>query len=133
MPRHYNNTGILTASDCSARSALWHGKLTNTRGRILDEFITSKRLFVLNEDSCKTTFRNRLGAGNIDLTVISPRLLNRITGWVISDQETVSDHSIIKYAITPGITREYSDNPSHMRYGTNQESLVTFQGTFLRF
>jgi hypothetical protein len=82
---HSKNTGVLIASDCNARSTLWHDKLTNTRGRILEEFITSKQLFILNEDSCNTTFRNRLGTSNIDLTIIGPRLLNSITGWLISD------------------------------------------------
>jgi len=104
----------------------------NTRGRILEEFITSKQLFILNEDSCNTTFRNRLCTSNIDLTIISPRLLNSITGWLISDQESVSDHSVIKYAIKPGIAKGHAENPSHIRYRTNKESLVTFQGTFFQ-
>jgi len=77
-PHHSKNTGILIAPDCNARSTLWHDKLTNSRGRILEEFITSKRLFILNEDSCNTTFRNRLDTSNIDLTIISPRLFNSI-------------------------------------------------------
>ena len=41
------NTGVLIAADCNARSTLWHDKLTNSRGRILEEFTTSKRLFIM--------------------------------------------------------------------------------------
>jgi len=108
---HSKNTGILITADCKARSTLWHNKITNSRGRILEEFITSKQLFILNEQSCNTTFRNRLGTSNIDLTITCPRLLNSITEWAISDQESISDHSIIKYAITPGITKVYPANP----------------------
>jgi len=111
---------------------LWHDKLTNTRGRIIEEFITSNQLYILNEESCKTTFRNRLGTSNIDLTIISPQLLNSITGWVISDQESASDHSIIKYAIKPGIAKWHAENLSHIRYRTNKESLAKFQGTILQ-
>ena len=60
------NTGVLIAADCNARSTLWHDKLTNSRGRIIEEFITSKRLFIMNEVSGNTTFSNRLGTSNID-------------------------------------------------------------------
>jgi hypothetical protein len=129
---HTKNRGVLIASDRNARSTLWHDKLTNRRGRILEEFITSKQLYILNEESCNTTFRNRLGTSNIDLTVINPQLLNSITGWVISDQESVSHHSIIKYAIKSGIAKWHSENPSHIRYRTNKESLAEFQGTILQ-
>jgi len=41
---HSKNTGVPNESDCNARSTLWHDKLTNTTGRILEEFITSKQL-----------------------------------------------------------------------------------------
>lgn len=57
MLHHYKYTGILIAWDCNARSTIWHDKITNTRSRILEEFITSKRLFILNEDDRNTTFR----------------------------------------------------------------------------
>jgi hypothetical protein len=42
--RHSKNTGVLIASDCNARSTLWHDKLTNSRGRIIEEYITSKKI-----------------------------------------------------------------------------------------
>jgi len=41
---HAKNTGVLIASDCNDRSTLWHDKLTNAMGRILEEFITSNQL-----------------------------------------------------------------------------------------
>jgi len=108
---HSKYTGILIAADCNARSTLWHDKLTNSRGRILEVFMTNKQVFILNVQSSNTTFRNRLGTSNIDLTITCPRLLNSITEWAISDQENVSDHSIIKYAITPVIAKVYAENP----------------------
>jgi hypothetical protein len=33
--QHAENTKVLIASDCNARSTLWHDKLTYNRGRIL--------------------------------------------------------------------------------------------------
>ena len=126
------NTGILIAADRNARSTFWHDKLTNSRGRILEEFIKSKQLFILNKQSYSTTFRNRLGTSNIDLTITCPRLLDSITEWAISDQESVPDHSIIKYAITPVIAKVHAANLLNTRNITNNKSLVTFQGTLLQ-
>jgi len=38
--RHAKGTGVLIATDSNARSTLWHDTLTNTKGRILKEFIS---------------------------------------------------------------------------------------------
>ena len=56
--QHAKDTGVFFASDSNARSKLWHDNLTNTRGRILEEYITSKQLYIVNEESSYTTFRN---------------------------------------------------------------------------
>jgi ribosomal protein L18 len=45
---HAKNTGVLIASDCNARSTLWHDELTNATGRILEEFIASRQLYILS-------------------------------------------------------------------------------------
>jgi len=66
------------------------------------------------------------------LTITCFRLLNRITEWAISDQESVCDHNIIKYAVTRDIAKGYAVIPSNTRYITNNKSLTTFQGTLLQ-
>ena len=70
--RHAKGTGLLIATDRNARSTLWHDTLTNTRGRILEEFITSHELYSMNEDCNNTTYRNHMGTSNFDLTILSP-------------------------------------------------------------
>jgi len=70
--RHAKGSGVLIASESNARSTLWYDTLTNTRGGILEEFITSNQLYIMNEDCNNTTFRNHIGTSNIDLTIISP-------------------------------------------------------------
>jgi len=42
--RHAKGTGVLIATDSNARSTLLHDTLTNTRGKILEEFVTSNQL-----------------------------------------------------------------------------------------
>jgi len=58
----------------------------------------------MNEPSTNTTFANRIGKSNIDLTLITNYLLRRITDWKISDEESNSDHSIINYDIRTDIS-----------------------------
>ena len=89
--QHAKVAGVLIAMDSNSRSTLWHDKLTNTSCRILEEFITNKRLNILNEDSRNTALRNRKGASNTDLTRTSDNLLRRVSKWEISDHESRSD------------------------------------------
>jgi hypothetical protein len=50
----------------------------------------------------------------------------------ISDQESISDHSIIKYAIRPGFGQWKTDNIKNTRYIPKKEGLAKFQGNVLQ-
>jgi hypothetical protein len=76
--QHAKGAGILIAVDSNSRSTSWHDTLTNTRGRILEEFLMSQQLHIMNEESDYTTFRSCRGTSNIDLTVISNQLLRAV-------------------------------------------------------
>jgi hypothetical protein len=108
---HAKNTGVLIAADTNARSALWYDRVTNDRGRILEEFMTTNHLFFLNEECGDTTFCKCKGKSNIDLTIVNPQLLRSITSWQIGSQESLSDHRIIKFEIKPTPTRLIAANP----------------------
>jgi len=56
----------------------------------------------MNEERPLTTFLNIRGSSSIGLTVISNQLLRAVVHWEVSDQESCSDHSIIKFAIGQG-------------------------------
>jgi hypothetical protein len=53
----------------------------------------------MNEESEQTTFQNRRGSSNIDLTIVNSQLLNVLKNWEISADESCSDHNIIKFDI----------------------------------
>jgi hypothetical protein len=124
------HTGVLFAADSNARSTLRHDIGTNTRGKILEEFIMSKQLYIMKEDSCYTAFSNRLGSSNIDLALTNSQLLDSFSGWEISDQDSISDHIIIKYTIKPDVQNRITINAPHMRYKTNGDRLTKFQDHF---
>ena len=124
--RYAKGTAVLFAMDSNARSTLWHDRLTNTRGRILEEFLTSKQLYIANIDSDNTTFRNSLGTSNIDLTIISTHLLNNVKGWTICDQESISDHNFIQFYIQQSRDLLHSEFAPKFRYKTNKETITKF-------
>jgi exonuclease III len=122
VPQHANEARVLLAIHSNARSASWHDTKTNARGRTLDEYLMSKQLYILNEESLNTTFQNRRGVSNIHPTIITNQLLRTVTQWAISDQESSSDHKIIKYVIGQGDSNRENVNFQNVRYLFKKEN-----------
>jgi hypothetical protein len=57
---------LIIAVDSNSRSQAWHDKQTNARGRILEEYLSSRDLNIMNEESELTTFQSTRGRRNID-------------------------------------------------------------------
>jgi len=94
---HAKGAGVIIATGSNYRSTSWHDVITNKTGKLLEEFLMSKQLHIINEERCYTTFRSSRGATNIDLTVTNNEALDIVRECVISDQESCSVHSILKY------------------------------------
>jgi hypothetical protein len=62
-----------------------HNTLTNRRGRVLEEFLMSKHIHILNKERDYTNFQSHRGTSNNDITVISNQLLNTCG---LGDQQT---------------------------------------------
>ena len=90
---------LITAMDSNSRSTTWHDMITNSRGKLLEEFIASNQLYIINEDSPRMTFESSRGSSNIDLTIINNQMLADIKDWELSEEESGSDHSILKFNI----------------------------------
>jgi len=118
--------GIVIAVDSNCRSAAWHDIKTNKRGKILEEYIISKDLYVMNESSERTTFYNARGQSNIDLTIVNKPLLKAIAEWDISDEESCSDHSIIKFSIGQSDKPGRQNTLQGIRYTINEQNLGRF-------
>jgi len=130
--QHAKGAGVLLTMDSKSRSTSWHDSLTNARGRLLEEFLISKQLHIMNEESAFTTFRSSQGSSNIDLTVISNHLLRAVEEWEISEQESCLDHSIIKFAIGQGKGHRIKLDSQEVRYIVKREYIDIFQGNLLQ-
>jgi hypothetical protein len=126
--QHANGKGVILTIDSNARATSWHDKTTNARGKKLDEYLMSKQLYIMNEESTDTTFRTRRGASNIDLTIVTGQLLRKVTQWTISDQESSSDHNILKFIIgQDDRSREINNDKHDVRYSTKKELYPIFR------
>jgi hypothetical protein len=106
--------------DSNARSTSWHDTITNNRGKHLEEYIISKQQHIMNEPSTKTTFENRTGKSNIDLTIVTSNLLRRMTEWKISEEESNSAHRIINYDIKTGDNHKNNNKIMEQKYKVNE-------------
>ena len=55
------STKFIMAIDSNARSTIWHDTTTNNRGKMMEDFIASNQLFIINEDSPRRTFQSIRG------------------------------------------------------------------------
>ena len=86
----------------------------------------------MNEESTLTTLLNNRGSSNIDLMVISNQLLTAVVRWEIRDQESCSDHSIIKFAIEQGSWGRSKQDSQGVRYIVKGKDIDKFQENLLR-
>ena len=119
--------GLIIAVDSNARSAAWHGTQSNIGGKTKEEFIISKSLYIMNEESYWTTFHNGRGTSNIDLTIVNGQLLKALTNWEICEEDSCSVHSIIKFHIGQFSKLERQHYIYGIRYAVNEQNLNRFE------
>jgi hypothetical protein len=68
---HISKGGLIIATDSNARSKMWFDITTNQREELLEEFIITNNLFIINEYIGIPTFETSGGRSNIDLTISS--------------------------------------------------------------
>lgn len=125
-------SGLLIAVDSNARSKTWHDTITNPRGRIIEEYLSSKQLYIMNEESENTTFESKNGKSNNDLTITNSKLMPRLKEWECGREESCSDHRYITYNI-----KQCIDEITELKfYGTkyifNEEKLEEFSKVIKR-
>ena len=91
----------------------------------------NKQLHITKEESDYTTSRSCWGTSNIDVTVISNQLLRAVFEWEISDKESCSHHSTIRYAIGQGRGHRSEFYFQDVRYIVQKGNIENFQENLL--
>ena len=112
--------------DSNSRSTMWHDKITNPRGKKLEEFVASHHLHVINEENERTTFQSTREKSNIDITITNNQMLTDVKNWDISEEESASDHNIIKFSINLDKNTTHGKHLSEPRYRIKEHQLTKF-------
>lgn len=83
---------VLIGLDANAKSPLWHSNVLDERGEELEGLIARFGLVVVNEDDQPATY---MTGSSIDVTLATPGLARRISGWTVHEAESSSDHRLI--------------------------------------
>jgi len=95
---------VILGIDANAFLPLLHDPRRNNKGRLVEIMIRLLNLHV-HSRSCNTlSFMGNRGNSNIDVTLTSPDLTHKITGWCVITGATSRDHSLIKFELEDQIT-----------------------------
>ena len=118
--------GLLLAIDSNARSKIWSDTYTNARGRALEEYIITRDLLIMNEDSDVPTFESSRGRSWIDLTLCNSTQAQKIGGWSCGEEVSCSDHNIIFFEIESWANGSNTKQYNAKRYNTKADRWGTF-------
>ena len=110
---------------------MWHDIKTNFRGKALEEFLTYSQLHIINKDNTMT-FQSSRGSINIDLTIGNNHMLAAIKDWEILEEESCSDHNIIKYNLKFKPGKEHKYNFQKPRFVLKENQHADFHKKFRR-
>lgn len=89
---------IIIGADCNAHHIIWGSSDTNRRGELLAEYLSTTSLDIQNKGNEPTFVINRRQEV-LDITLATQEFSNRIKDWIVSSEETLSDHREINFSI----------------------------------
>lgn len=108
----------IIAGDFNSKSQMWGATRTNARGKAVETWAAQNSLTLVNTGKNSTCVR-QMGESIIDLTWASPAAARRIVGWrVAEDRETLSDHKMIEFVLSPFTNLNTSMGPNRKRNET---------------
>ncbi|XP_008208132.1 uncharacterized protein LOC103316413 [Nasonia vitripennis] len=100
-----NLTGyVIGAGDFNARVIEWGMPTTNRRGRLILQMVARLELEVINHGNVTTYRRPGFGNSIPDITLATDRMLTRLRGWRVIENNTASDHQYIVFNLTNDAT-----------------------------
>jgi len=91
-------------ADINGHSPRWYCRDRNQRGQIVEDLIDDYNLRILNSPGQMDTYaRLGMGSSSIDVTISTPGVASKITGWLVTDV-TDSDHRSLSYTLEQNST-----------------------------
>lgn len=89
-------SNILIGLDANAHSPLWHSSAEDDRGVLFTNLIMLHDLVILNKQNQPTTHKS---GTNIDITMCTINLADKIHKWTVHENESMSDHRLITFEL----------------------------------
>lgn len=125
------NERVMILMDSNAKSPMWHSDVRDLRGVMLEDFIATNNLYVLNEADQLNTFSSPNGESNIDVSLVTSNMRNLITSWTVMDEVSSSDHRAIVIELSHGVT-EAEMGERQLYFKTDKADWETFSLLLLR-
>ncbi|XP_035221976.1 uncharacterized protein LOC118194874 [Stegodyphus dumicola] len=109
--RVLGNKHQIISGDFNAHSVAWGYRTTDPKGRLLEDFLSSKNYVLLNATNTIPTFDRLYAVGWPDLTFISANTSHVTSNWTVRDEISLSDHKYITFEVT-----QHSSLPILPRY-----------------
>lgn len=93
-----NNKTLILGCDANAHNTIWGSTDTNTRGESLLEYLINTNMAIANRGN-KPTFINAIRQEVLDLTLVTNNSVDMIRNWVVSEEDSMSDHKHIFFEI----------------------------------
>ncbi|XP_035205417.1 uncharacterized protein LOC118180421, partial [Stegodyphus dumicola] len=98
--RIIGNKHQIISGDFNAHSIAWGYTTTDPKGRLLEDFISSKNYVLFNSPDSAPTFDRTYAIGWPDLTFTKANTAHLVHNWTIHDEISLSDHKFITFEIT---------------------------------
>lgn len=89
---------LLVGMDANSHHTVWGSSDVNLRGEELLQYIMMTDFLVLNRGK-RPTFANAIREEVLDVSLATCGLESRVHSWRVSEQETFSDHKLIKFRV----------------------------------
>lgn len=105
-----SSVNTIIAGDFNAKSPQWGMNLTDSRGKVMTEWIASNDLIVVNKGDTPTFQRENYGSV-LDLTLVTDK--TNVSEWEVMDTESLSDHNYVVFDITNKVITQQKTEDLH--------------------
>ncbi|KAK2574826.1 hypothetical protein KPH14_012962 [Odynerus spinipes] len=118
---------IIITTDANASAKSWFSDSTCQRGILLEEFIASNNLYVVNKLCNVKTFSNVTGSSNIDITIATGGIFKKIVCWNVQETCVSSDHNLISFYYSETGNTRTAKIDGECKYNINKADWMVFR------
>lgn len=122
--RKLRGNQIIITGDFNARSTVWHDRITDDNGKEVEDFVVRNNLYIINEENNPATYSHN-GESNIDLTIATRGIMNKIRNWRVNTELSTSDHRTITFEIHSRDTMDLHSDQNQSRYALRKANWNT--------